>query len=192
MSAETMIACAAKEIIIGKHSSLGPTDPQFETLSGLAVLEEFETAKKETCENTKTVLLWKEIISKYHPPLLDDCPKLCIRTEKLVASWLESNMFSGDSDSAAKLVKVSKFLGDYEKSMDHSKHFLFDELKEIGLKITELEKDPKLQDLVLTIHHTFMHAFTLVPIVKITENHMGVKVIASNSLHPTNICPSTY
>ena len=30
MSAGTVVACACKEIIMGKHSSLGPIDPQFQ------------------------------------------------------------------------------------------------------------------------------------------------------------------
>lgn len=35
MSAATMIACAADEIVLGKHSFLGPTDPQILIPTGL-------------------------------------------------------------------------------------------------------------------------------------------------------------
>lgn len=42
MSAGTMMALAAKEIIMGKQSNLGPIDPQFNGLSCAGIIEEFE------------------------------------------------------------------------------------------------------------------------------------------------------
>src|SRR5579885_3071525 len=54
MSAATMIACAADEIVMGKHSFLGPIDPQFimntslgaRSIPAQAILEQFEIAKR--------------------------------------------------------------------------------------------------------------------------------------------------
>lgn len=40
MSAGTMIACACKEIWMGKQSSLGPIDPQFGNIPAHAILED--------------------------------------------------------------------------------------------------------------------------------------------------------
>ncbi|MCY4312731.1 MAG: ATP-dependent Clp protease proteolytic subunit [Gammaproteobacteria bacterium] len=37
MSAATMIACSGDQIMLGKHSSLGPTDPQILTATSLGV-----------------------------------------------------------------------------------------------------------------------------------------------------------
>ena len=42
MSAGTMIACACKEVVMGKHSSLGPIDPQYLGLPAHGVVEEFK------------------------------------------------------------------------------------------------------------------------------------------------------
>ena len=58
MSAATMIACAADIIIMGKHSFLGPIDPQIVVQTHLgtqmvpaqAILDQFELAKKECSE----------------------------------------------------------------------------------------------------------------------------------------------
>ncbi len=44
MSAGTMIACACREIVMGKHSSLGPIDPQFRGIPAHGVVEEFQRA----------------------------------------------------------------------------------------------------------------------------------------------------
>jgi hypothetical protein len=55
MSTDAMIACAPNEIVLGKHSSLGPTDPQIFIPTSLgvrfvparAVLDQFDMARKE-------------------------------------------------------------------------------------------------------------------------------------------------
>jgi len=41
LSGGTMIACACKTILMGKHSSLGPIDPQFRGKPAHGVIEEF-------------------------------------------------------------------------------------------------------------------------------------------------------
>lgn len=78
MSAGTMIALSAKEIILGKHSNLGPIDPQMGGLACQAVLHEFEEAKKDIKMNPQAAPLWQVIIGKYHPTFLGACDKLLI------------------------------------------------------------------------------------------------------------------
>lgn len=46
MSAGTMIACSAKEIVMGKQSSLGPIDPQLNGIPAYSIQNEFEDAKQ--------------------------------------------------------------------------------------------------------------------------------------------------
>ena len=57
MSAGTMIACSAKKIIMGKASSLGPIDPQFNGIPAYNIISEFEEAKKDLSTNPKMQLL---------------------------------------------------------------------------------------------------------------------------------------
>jgi len=80
MSAATMIACAADTILMGKHSFLGPTDPQFliatptgpRMVAAQAVLEQFEEAKRE-CQDPKKLAAWTPMLSQYGPELLVRC-----------------------------------------------------------------------------------------------------------------------
>jgi ClpP class serine protease len=66
MSAATMIACACDEIVMGKHSAIGPIDPQitFPTPTGLftapahSLLSEFEQAKTEVASNPNLAPIW--------------------------------------------------------------------------------------------------------------------------------------
>jgi len=46
-----------------------------------------------------------------------------------------------------------------------------DKVAEIGVNVTPLEKDSKLLDAVLSVHHATMHMFSGTPAVKIIENH---------------------
>jgi hypothetical protein len=47
----------------------------------------------------------------------------------------------------------------------------------IGLKIIELESNPDLQDLVLSVHHSAIHTLSSTPAFKIIENHEGTAFI---------------
>lgn len=46
-----------------------------------------------------------------------------------------------------------------------------------GLKVVPLEDDQVLQDLVLTVHHSYMHTFASSHAGKIIENHLGAAII---------------
>ncbi len=80
MSAATMIACAADEIVRGKHSFLGPTDPQIvlQTMLGVgavpaqAVLDQFDRAQRE-CADPAKLTAWLPMLSQYGPDLLVQC-----------------------------------------------------------------------------------------------------------------------
>ena len=43
----------------------------------------------------------------------------------------------------------------------------------MGLKVSLIEDDQNLQDVVLTVHHCFMHTLMNTPSFKIIENHKG-------------------
>jgi hypothetical protein len=42
-----------------------------------------------------------------------------------------------------------------------------------------MEIDNDLQDLILTVHHSFMHTFAHSTATKIVENHLGVAYVES-------------
>ena len=81
MSAATMIACAADEIVLGKHSFLGPTDPQIllPTTLGVrgvpaqTVLDQFDRAQRE-CADPAKLSAWLPMLSQYGPDLLVSSP----------------------------------------------------------------------------------------------------------------------
>jgi len=179
MSAGTMIACACEEIIMGKQSSIGPIDPQFGGIAAQGVLEEFKQALQEIKKDPGSVPLWQTIIGKYHPTFIGDCQKAVDLSEQLVEGWLESGMFLRDPDAKQKASAIVGQLGSHSKTKMHARHIPVDEAKKMGLRVRTLEDDfdEGFQDLVLTVHHCFMHAFSLSPSVKIVENHTGQRMV---------------
>jgi membrane-bound ClpP family serine protease len=179
MSAGTMIAFASKEIVMGKHSNLGPIDPQMGGLACQAVLDEFEQAKNDIRINPHAATLWQMIIGKYHPTFLGACKQAIEWSEKMVSEWLEKNMCNGDKKKVRRIVDT---FASHAIQKSHARHISKKECEEVGLNIYSLESNQDLQDAVLTTHHAFMHTFNNTYCVKIIENQNGVAYIEQAAL----------
>jgi ATP-dependent protease ClpP protease subunit len=179
MSAGTMIALSAKEIMMGKHSNLGPIDPQVGGLACQAILDEFAQAQKDVMSDPSSAHLWGTIIGKYHPTLLGACKQYIDWSNIMVSKWLLDNMCAGDQP---KVDKIMKTFSDHQKQKSHARHISKTECENVGLNITSLEDDQELQNLILTTHHCFMHTFSNTDAVKIIENHNGVAYVEKTVL----------
>lgn len=181
MSAGTMIACSCKNIIMGRQSSLGPTDPQLGGVPAGGVIEEFENALAEIEEFPSSAMLWSQIIGKYHPTFLGECQKAVDASRDIVGRWLKQNMLDGDPKTEYKAASIVDKLCDHKQSAMHNRHFSYDDLSAVGMKVSLMEDDGDLQDAVLTIHHAFMNTFALTDAVKIIESSNGKRWIRSVS-----------
>jgi len=180
MSAGTMIACASSSILMGKQSNIGPFDPQFGGIPAYGVLEEFDKAIESIRLNPHSLPLWQTIISKYHPSFLGECEKAIDLASLLVKSWLLSGMFKSDPEAERKAESIVVALNDHAGTKTHSRHLHIDDAVGFGLTIEHLEADPELQDLVLTVHHAYMHAFANSAAGKIIENHEGNAIVLTH------------
>lgn len=177
MSAGTMIACACKEIIMGKQSNLGPIDPQFGGVPAHGVISEFEEAIEQIKKDPAALPLWQTIIGKYHPTFLGECRRAIAWSSDIVNVWLQTGMFKGQRNSAKKAASIVDKLSDHDATRTHSRHISIDDCESMGLKIQRMEDDDTLQDLILTVHHAYMHTFSQTPAIKIVENDRSVGVI---------------
>ncbi len=172
MSAGTMIACACKEIYMGKHSYLGPIDPQIRGIPAHGILADFERAHSEVLQDRSKILVWQPILTKYQPGDFDQCHNAIDLTQQIVAEWLSTGMFKSSNANTAK--QKSKNVVRRLSSADfktHSRHLSVDKCKQIGLNIRYLEDDKDLQDAILSVHHAFIQTFGATTAVKIIENH---------------------
>ena len=66
---------------------------------------------------------------------------------------------------------------DYSGNKTHNRHIPFEECRGIGLDVDPIEDDPELQDLLLTVHHCFMHSLMNTTAYKLIENHLGAAFV---------------
>jgi Serine dehydrogenase proteinase len=177
MSAGTMIACSAREIWMGKQSSLGPIDPQFGGIPAHGVLEEFKRAYDDIVNDPRTIPVWQPIIAKYNPAFLGECEKAITWSTSLVDGWLKRNMLAAEENRDEIVGNIIRELGDHSVSLAHNRHLSAAKCKEIGLKVHDLESDQKLQDKVLSVHHIYFHTLSSTQAFKIIENQNGMAFI---------------
>jgi len=176
MSAGTMLALAGDEIVMGKHSFIGPIDPQFilntsvgiQVIPAQAILEQFRNAQKDCADNPKNLNSWLPMLSQYGPALLVQCQNQIDFGKELVKNWLTNYMFKEDG---MKAEKIAEFLSNHDNFKTHGKHISIIHAKELGLKIIDLESDQDLQEKVLSAFHATMH----------TLNTSAVKVICNQN-----------
>lgn len=177
MSAGTMMACAAKEIIMGKQSSLGPIDPQFNGIPAYNIQMEFEEAKIDLAANPQNAQYWAIKLQQYPAAFLKTAIDAIQLSGKLVREWLETGMFKGEQAESMINTIVSR-LNEHDDSKTHGRHFNLEFCKSIGLKIIELESDAVLQDDVLSVHHAYMLTLGGSNAIKIIECQNGKAVIS--------------
>jgi len=181
MSAATMLACSADIIIMGKHSFIGPIDPQvivhtrfgIRTIPAQAIIEQFERAKKECRDDPKNLGVWLPIVEQYGPALIVESEHAIELSKTLVLEWLTKYMYSKEQNSKNIAKKVASKLADHSLFKSHGRHIDREQAKEIGLKIENLENDKDLEDLILSIFHATTHTFDATGAVKIIENQLG-------------------
>ena len=177
MSAGTMIACSSKNIIMGKQSSLGPIDPQFNGIPAYNIKAEFEEARADLAVNPQNVSYWQLLLSKYPVSFLKMAIDSIELSSILLKDWLGTCMFNSSTDSEL-IDRIVTSLNENTNSKSHGRHLNIDFCQSIGLKIIPLESEQELQDKVLSVHHAFIHTLTNSLAVKIIENHIGKAFIS--------------
>lgn len=176
MSAATMWALAADQIVMGKHSQLGPIDPQIAIANHFvpasALGRQFERISEECSQDPKKLSAWLPILQQYWPGLLEICRDQDELARSLVEQWLAAYMLR-DRDNGAELASsIAGYFANSEQHLSHGKAIDREEARAQGLVIIDLEDDQALQDAVLSVHHATM--ITLQgSAVKVIENHLG-------------------
>jgi len=99
--------------------------------------------------------------------------------DKMTREWLATGMFHGANDAAAKTYRIVQELGSHAITLSHSRHISIDAALSLGLNVTRLEDDQRLQDAVLSVHHAAIISLNMTPAIKIIENDVGIAQITS-------------
>ncbi len=171
MSAGTMVACAAKSILMGKQSSLGPVDPQFNGIPAYNIKKEFEEAKEDLANNPENATYWAIKLQQYPAAFMKTAIDAIDLSGTLVREWLLTCMFNDKEEYIVD--EIVKRLNEHNDSKTHGRHYNIDFCKDIGLRIDSMEDDNSLQDAILSVHHAFMITMTGTDVSKIIENQNG-------------------
>lgn len=133
-----------------------------------ALIDEFLTAKKEIKEDPSCIPLWQNIIGQYTPTLLDSCQHAIKWSKEILHTSLKRNMFFNDENPP--IPKIMDTLASHKETKAHNRHLSADKCREIGLKVSFLEDDDKLQDYVLSVRHCSMEIFEQMRVYKIFCN----------------------
>lgn len=175
MSAATMIACACDEIVMGKHSAIGPIDPQMlvgqMAVPAHTILADFEKAKTDVMGAPQLGQLWAPRLMNLPPGFLNLCEQTIRVAKEKVELWLSKYMFKEQEQEKAH--GIADWLGNFEEHRTHGRPIGFDLANEKGLKVIRLEDDQGLQEAVLSVFHATMVTFQTTNCLKIVENHRG-------------------
>ena len=126
MSAGTMLACSAPKIIMGKHSCLGPIDPQYGGVPAYNIVTEFKEAKSDLDNTPQAKTYWELQLKKYPAAFFYSVIDSITLSSTLVSEWLTQYMFEGE-DPKEVSKKVKGIVGKLNaNNKSHSRHFAFD------------------------------------------------------------------
>lgn len=180
MSGGAMIACACNQIVMGNQSSIGPFDPQINGIPCQAILKDLQKAVAEITANNMNAYKWQPIIQKYPLGFFSHCEQSIAMAEEVVRKNLRECMFNDlDADAAQNLIDgIFEKLGSNSETKMHARHISKQYAIDCGLNVFDLEKDQKLQEAVLSLHHACILTFEQSPATKIIENQNGKSYIS--------------
>jgi hypothetical protein len=181
MSAATLICCAADEVIMGHHSSLGPTDPQMliptETgrrwVPAQTVVDQFEEVDEKIQEGEE-IAHYTPILSQYDPGLKKQAENAINLSNQLAEDWAANHMFNGESRADEKANQLANYLSDHTNFLSHNRRIGREHLEEeTPMNVSKLEANQDLQDAVLSVFHAATATHDHQDVTKLIENHEG-------------------
>ena len=174
------MACSCSTIVMAKHSSIGPIDPQIRGVPAKGVIEEFKKAYEEIKKEPAKKHVWAPILAKYSPTFIGNCENAIAWSEQFARDRLSDNMFWRKDKKP--IDKIIKELTEYDNVKLHERQIGYKEALKIGLTIDLLEDDPEFQDLVLTAHHCYVHTLSNTNCFKIIENNNGAAFVRNSHI----------
>ena len=131
------------------------------------VIDEFYRAVKDVSATPASLGLWQTIISQYSPTFLTACEDAVKWSKELAEKWLT------EINPGIKMKPIEDTFINHQYSYSHSRHISKEDCKKAGLPIMDLEKNQKLQEAVLSLHHCFMILIDVISLTKVVMNQEG-------------------
>lgn len=164
-SAGTIFTMAADEILMGEMSAVGPIDAQIfsngKRFSADAFLQGLNKIRTESAENKILELAYIPMLQQLSPGEIQHCENAQKFSQTLVKDWLIKYKFSSwlthndsgqpvtNEEKEAKADDIAKKLGDHSHWLTHGRSIKIDDLRTMGLKITDYSADVELNDAIV-------------------------------------------
>jgi hypothetical protein len=181
MSAATMMALCCDEILMGRHSQLGPIDPQFtiatpdgpRSAPAQAIIDQFDTAKAECAATPGSLAAWIPILRSYGPGLISQCLSSQMAAEDMVSKGMTTYMFKGQSDGDEKAKEIAAWFNNHKMHRSHGKPLRYDDVVDKGVAVSLFEDDRDLQERILSAWHGVQLSLSQVAVNKLIENNLA-------------------
>lgn len=188
MSAGTILAMSADELLLDNRSSLGPIDPQFPGLDGRlrpaqAIIAGLEDIKQQAAGGSLNPA-YVPILRNIDPGLLQQARNASDLSSSLVAEWLARYKFrdwtthssSGrpvtDEERVERADEIAKKLCDHGKWLSHGSPIGISDLQKLRLEVTDYGRLPELKERIWALWvnlHLFLSSSTIYKIFEGAE-----------------------
>lgn len=185
MSAGTIFAMGANEILMGEMSSLGPIDAQMVTnnkrFAADAFLMGLDKIKEECATSGRLNPAYIPILQQISPGEIQSCENAQSFSKTLVKDWLSKYKFndwvehSSDGrpvtadEKNIRAQEIADQLSKHSQWLTHSRNLKIADLQEIGLKIIDYSQDTKLNEAITGYYALLKMSFEKTNISKIYE-----------------------
>ena len=127
---------------MGKHSNLGPVDPQFSGIPATGVLTEIEEAFRQIKDDQRAALIWSPILSRLPPSFVQQCNWAIERGKDFTQKALKGGMFKElpEPEQSERVGRVVERLSDLAQNKAHNRHFHYQECRDMGLNIKMMKR----------------------------------------------------
>lgn len=179
MSAATMLACAADQIILGGFASLSPANPLVvvPTMGGSmlmpadAVVEERNELARRLQNHEGT---GEDVIAiAGHPPgLYHDASRIITESNHTLAGWIEAYSRSPNAPDAHTSQYIADWITSYYQHLDHASVLTLADLQNHSLNARHMNDYADVQEHCMQAFHAAQVAFMLTGIVKVVRCHL--------------------
>ncbi|MCK5241437.1 ATP-dependent Clp protease proteolytic subunit [bacterium] len=166
-SAGTIMVLSGDDILMTKTGSLGPIDAQVRigrsTISAFDYMEWVKDKHQEADKQGRLNPFDATMVAQISPGELKGVNHSLLFAEDLVGKWLQKYKFKHwkitetrkasvtDTMKAKRAKEIAQELTNHSKWRSHGRSIKIEDLEEIGLRITEVDKDEQLRTIVYKI-----------------------------------------
>lgn len=172
-SAATLLCMSGDEILMTMTGTLGPIDPQIGGIPSQAIIKGFEAVKERLLkEGPESLTAYVPMLKKYDLHLFEMCRSAEELSKDLARKWLQEYMLKDEDQT--KINAIVDSFSSYDLNKSHSRSIEREQAREMGLKITNTEENPDLDQLIRSLRNQFAFVFDKQPFVKLYENARGI------------------